>query len=125
MKKNFLIISLAVFCFACNSQTDKSEKTVETKSAADNPDYEKGLALTTKSDCWGCHKISEASVGPAYKLIGQKYENTEANINMLAEKIQKGGSGVWGTVPMAAHSSLAKEDAVAMAKYIMLLKDEK
>lgn len=125
MKKNILIISLAVFCFACNSGGSSSEKTGETKSAADNPDYEKGLALTTQSDCWGCHKISEVSIGPAYKLIGQKYENTEANINMLAEKIQKGGSGVWGQVPMAAHSSLSKEDAVAMAKYIMLLKDEK
>jgi len=125
MKKNILIISLAVFCFACNSESGGGEKAGEKKSAADNPDYEKGLALTTKSDCWGCHKISETSVGPAYNLIGGKYENTEANVNMLAEKIIKGGSGVWGTVPMAGHSSLSKEDAVAMAKYIFLLKDEK
>ena len=56
MKKNILIISLAVFCFACNSQSGSGEKTSETKetkttSAADNPDFEKGLNLVVKSDC--------------------------------------------------------------------------
>jgi cytochrome c len=129
MKKNVLIISLAVFCFACNSQSG-SQKTAETKEAAktsitDNPDFEKGLNLVVKSDCLGCHKTNEASIGPAYNLIGKKYESTEANISLLAEKIQKGGAGNWGAAPMAAHSSVSKEDAVAMVKYILLLKDEK
>ena len=73
----------------------------------------------------GCHKTNEMSVGPAYNEIGKKYESTDANINLLAEKIQKGGSGNWGTVPMAAHADISKEDAVAMVKYILLLKDEK
>ena len=96
-----------------------------TRTTSDNPDFEKGLNLVVKSDCLGCHKTNEVSIGPAYNLIGQKYENTEANINLLAEKIQKGGSGNWGTVPMAGHTGLSKEDAVAMVKYILLLKDEK
>jgi cytochrome c len=129
MKKNILIISLSLFCFACGSQND-GEKNTETKEAektsiTDNPDFEKGLNLVVKSDCLGCHKTNEASIGPAYNLIGKKYENTEANISLLAEKIQKGGAGNWGAVPMAAHSSVSKEDAVAMVKYILLLKDEK
>jgi cytochrome c len=127
MKKNFLIISLAVFCFACNNQTDGDKKPEETKttSITDSPDFEKGMNLVVKSDCLGCHKTNERLIGPAYNEIGKKYENTEANINLLADKIKNGGSGVWGTVPMAAHADISKEDAVAMAKYIMLLKDEK
>ncbi len=124
MKKNILIFAIAVFCFACNSGSTDS-KPAETTSLADNPDFEKGLNLVVKSDCLGCHKTNQVSIGPAYNLIGQKYENTEANINLLADKIQKGGSGVWGSVPMQAHADLSREDAVAMVKYIMLLKNEK
>ncbi|MGF2413705.1 c-type cytochrome [Ferruginibacter sp.] len=124
MKKNILILSLSVFCFACGGSSSDSN-TGGKASITDNPDFEKGLNLIVKSDCLGCHKTNEVSVGPAYNLIGKKYENTEANINTLAEKVQKGGSGNWGTVPMAAHTGISKEDAVAMVKYILLLKDEK
>jgi cytochrome c len=124
MKKNILILSLSIFCFACGGSSSDSN-TGGKASITDNPDFEKGLNLVVKSDCLGCHKTSEKLVGPPYNLIGQKYENTEANINMLAEKIQKGGSGNWGSVPMAGHGNISKEDAVAMVKYILLLKDEK
>jgi cytochrome c len=127
MKKNVLILSLSVFFFACGGgeQSGPGEKEAGKPSIVDNPDFDKGLNLVAKSDCLGCHKTNEVSIGPAYNLIGQKYENTEANITLLADKIINGGSGVWGTVPMAAHSGISKEDAVAMVKYIMLLKDEK
>lgn len=125
MKKNICILSLAIFCFACGGQSGNADTAGGKASITDNPDFEKGLNLVVKSDCLGCHKTNEVSIGPAYNLIGQKYENTEANINLLAEKIQKGGSGNWGTVPMAGHTGLSKEDAVAMVKYILLLKDEK
>lgn len=125
MKKNILILSLSIFCFACGGQSGSGSAAESTGSITDNPDFEKGLNLIVKSDCLGCHKTNEVSVGPAYNLIGKKYENTEANINLLAEKVQNGGSGNWGQVPMAAHPNISKEDAVAMVKYILLLKDEK
>ena len=41
---------------------------------------------------------------------------------LVSGKIIKGGSGVWGTIPMAAHASLKKDDAKSMAKYILSLK---
>ena len=123
MKKTILILSLAVFCFSCGGGSNEKES--EKKPVADNPDIDKGLNLIAKSDCLGCHKIKETSIGPAYNLIGQKYENTEANINTLAEKVQKGGSGNWGQVPMAGHTGISKEDAVLMVKYVLSLKDEK
>jgi cytochrome c len=34
----------------------------------------------------------------------------------------KGGSGVWGNLPMGAHSSLNKDEAKSMVKYILSLK---
>ncbi len=127
MKKNVLILSLSVFFFACGGgeQSGSGEKEAAKSSITDNPDFDKGLNLVVKSDCLGCHKTNEVSIGPAYNLIGKKYASTEANINLLADKIIHGGAGVWGTVPMAGHGSLSKEDATAMVKYILLLKDEK
>jgi cytochrome c len=91
----------------------------------DNPDYEKGLNLVAKSDCFTCHKLREPSVGPAYGLVADKYENTESNREMLAAKIIAGGKGAWGQIPMIPHPKLSKEDATAMVKYILLLKEEK
>ena len=125
MKKTILLFSIVALCYSCGGGS--GDKTTETKSttATENPDADKGLALTAKSDCWGCHKIKEASIGPAYNLVAQKYDNTEANINLLAEKVQKGGSGNWGAVPMAAHAGISKEDAVLMVKYVLSLKNEK
>jgi len=128
MKKYCFVISLSIFCFGCGNQSNSSEPKATEKSAPsamDNPDYEKGLNLVAKSDCFTCHKLRDASTGPAYGLVAAKYENTESNREMLASKVIAGGSGVWGQIPMAAHPNLSKEDALAMVKYILLLKEDK
>jgi cytochrome c len=125
MKKTIVIISLAAFLYACGGDDKKTTGEVTEKTIVIDPDIDKGLALVGKSDCGGCHKVLEPSVGPAHAAVAKKYDNTEANINMLADKIMKGGSGNWGTVPMAAHSDISKEDAVLMAKYVLSLKDVK
>jgi len=129
MKKYCIVLSLSVFCFACGNQTDSGESSKDsaqsTTSIMDNPDYEKGLNLIAKSDCFTCHKLRDASTGPAYGAVAEKYENTEENQNKLADKVIAGGSGVWGQVPMTPHPQISKEDAVAMVKYVLLLKEEK
>ena len=114
---------------ACGGNEEKKETTTAattTTAAADdlssNPDYVKGLELIGKSDCLTCHKVGDKLIGPSYKEVAEKYENTEENIAMLAGKIIKGGQGVWGSVPMTAHPTISEEDAKAMVKYIMLLK---
>jgi len=126
MKKTMVFFSLAALLYACGGN-DKKAGDAGSKATAEtsNADADKGLELIGKSDCFGCHKIKEVSVGPAYNLVAQKYENTEANQNILAEKLMKGGSGNWGTVPMAAHPNVSKEDAILMVKYVLSLKDEK
>lgn len=128
MKKYCIVLTLSIFCFACGNQTNTSEKKEDESSATsvmDNPDYDKGLKLIAKSDCLTCHKLREASVGPAYGSVAAKYEDNESNREMLVNKIIAGGMGVWGQIPMAAHPNLSKEDALAMVKYIMLLKEVK
>ena len=130
MKKYSLILSVALFFIACGGNETGSADKKETETAktpppvTENPDYQKGLNLIAKSDCFTCHKLREAATGPAYGDVAKKYDNTEANQTLLADKIIKGGQGVWGEIPMAAHPALSKEDAVQMVKYILLLREE-
>jgi cytochrome c len=128
MKKVLGTMVVVVALIACGGNkesktTDASSTTsTSTSSLSDNPDYQKGLALVGKSDCLTCHKVNEKNIGPAYKDVAAKYENTEENVKMLAGKIIKGGSGNWGAIPMTPHPALSQEDAEALAKYVLLLK---
>lgn len=127
MKKTILLASLAVFIFSCgnnnsnkNGSTNANETT--TAPAKSDPEVDKGLALVAKNDCFTCHKIADQSVGPAYQKVAEKYTSTPEVIDTLAQKVIRGGSGHWGTVPMTPHPNLSKEDAQAMVKYVLSLK---
>lgn len=93
-----------------------------TTDVSQNPDYKKGLALIGQSDCLTCHKVSEKVVGPAYQDVAARYAGKPGIEDSLANKVIHGGMGNWGQVPMTAHPQLSHEDAVAMVKYILLLK---
>jgi len=132
LKKYFVTVAALAIIAACNSGTTTTSSSDSGSSAAPaaddisaNPDYQKGLALVAANDCLTCHKVSEKLTGPAYQDVANKYENTDANVKMLAEKILKGGSGVWGAVAMTPHPALAEADAEQMVKYILLLKTNK
>ena len=127
MKKYLVSLSLLALMAACGGSDAKKESPATTTTTAandlsSNPDYVKGLELIGKSDCLTCHKVGEKLIGPSYKEIAEKYEQTEENITMLAGKIIKGGQGVWGSIPMTAHPTITEEDAKAMVKYVFLLK---
>lgn len=63
-------------------------------------DDKKANDLMTKAGCAACHKVDGKSVGPAYKEVAKKYAGKTVTAE-LAGKVRKGGSGVWGPVPMA------------------------
>lgn len=84
-------------------------------------DIEAGRLLISKSDCLSCHKPNEKLIGPSYADIAKKYRPTEANVNLIAEKIIKGGSGVWGPIPMSPHNNIPLADTRKIAKYILSL----
>ena len=92
--------------------------TTETAVAA-TPEAE-GKSLVEGTDCLSCHKIDSKLVGPAYQDVAAKY--TDADIDMLAQKIIDGGKGNWGDIPMTPHSGLSKDNAKLMVKYILSLK---
>lgn len=107
-------------------EVDTNANDIGTNRSAGSPPsgvYEKGAQLISKSDCLTCHREDEKLVGPAYKEVASKYEMSEANVKHLAGKIIKGGSGVWGEVPMTPHPTISEEDAAEMAKYVLSLKE--
>lgn len=137
MKKIFIILSITMIGYACGNQdasktggetnAQTTEPAAESATPAvqdvtENPDYQKGLELIAKSDCLTCHKVEEKAIGPAYRDVANKYTNDDQTVKMLADKIIKGGAGVWGQIPMTPHPALSPEDAQQMVKYVLLLK---
>jgi len=126
MKKTFLILGAVVIFMASFSKADLTKEKAVAAVAAKNTNavfqVSPGEKLINKSDCLGCHNKTNKIIGPAYVDVAKKYPATEKNINYLADKIIKGGTGVWGTMPMTAHPTLKKDDAKLMAKYILSLK---
>ena len=77
-------------------------------------------ALAKKYNCLACHMIDKKSVGPAYKDIAKKYKGQNVNAK-LEEKVRKGGSGVWGQVPMAPNPTVPDADLKKLVAWILSL----
>jgi cytochrome c len=125
MKRVCYVFLLAGFILACgNNDNDEKDKTVSKADITQNPDYKKGLALIANSDCLTCHKIDEASTGPSYRQVANKYAGgADTAVSYLGGKIINGGKGVWGDAYMTPHADLSVEEAESMARYILLLKN--
>ena len=80
------------------------------------------LELAQKKNCMACHAIDKKLVGPAYKDVAAKYAKDNGAEAMLAAKIIKGGSGVWGAVPMPANGQVSPDEAKVLAKWVLATK---
>lgn len=65
--------------------------------------------LAQKNGCLACHSIDKKVLGPSYKDVAAKYKGDKTAEAKLISKVKMGGSGVWGPIPMPAHSQQAKD----------------
>ncbi len=79
-------------------------------------------ALATAKNCMTCHAVDKKLVGPAYKEVAAKYTGQKDAVDKLAVKIMKGGSGVYGPVPMPANTQVNEADAKKLAAWVLSLK---
>ena len=79
-------------------------------------------ALATAKNCMACHALDKKLVGPSYKDVAAKYAGDKSAADKLATKIQKGGSGVWGAVPMPANPQVNEAEAKKLAAWILTQK---
>lgn len=122
--KNTILPLFLLLLFSCS----KNEQKVELNNSLENTPATSQTEVTGKSliegaDCLSCHSTANKMVGPSYREIAAKYENTPENMQMLADKIINGGVGQWGNIPMNAHPNLSEEHALKMVEYILTQKN--
>ena len=78
--------------------------------------------LAQKKSCLACHAADKKLVGPSYKDVAAKYAGQKDAVAKLAEKIQKGGVGAWGQVPMPANPQVNAEEAKQLATWVLSIK---
>ncbi len=76
-------------------------------------------ALATAKNCMACHAVDKKLVGPAYKEVAKKYAGDKAAADKLAAKVMKGGSGVWGAIPMPANPQVNDAEAKKLVAWIL------
>ena len=84
-----------------------------------------GKSLIESNDCKSCHKQAEKSIGPSFLNVAMRYQKDPGAAANLANKIIKGGSGVWGEVAMAAHPNLKEAEAKQIVAWIQTLAGNK
>jgi cytochrome c len=79
--------------------------------------------LAKKSGCVACHSIDKKIVGPAWMDVAKKYKGDAGAEAKLIDKVSKGGSGVWGKVPMPAIDAAGKkhDDIKQLVEFILAL----
>jgi cytochrome c551/c552 len=74
-------------------------------------------ALANTAGCLVCHGVDNKVVGPALRDVATRYAGRADAADYLVQRIQAGGSGVWGPVPMPAQA-VSAADARTLALWI-------
>lgn len=75
--------------------------------------------LAKSKNCMACHSVDKKVVGPAFKDVAAKYAGQKDAAAKLADKIQKGGGGVWGEMPMPPNTNVSAAEAGTLAKWVL------
>jgi cytochrome c len=75
--------------------------------------------LAQQKNCMACHAVDKKVVGPAYKDVAAKYAGQKDAVDKLAQKVMKGGSGVWGAVPMPANPQVSDAEAKQLVQWVL------
>jgi len=78
--------------------------------------------LVVKKNCLACHQIDKRKYGPNFKDVAAKYADQKNAAELLARKIRRGGTGVWGQDVMPPQPQVSAAEARALATYVLSLK---
>jgi cytochrome c len=79
-------------------------------------------AMLQKNGCAACHAIDKKVVGPAYQDVAAKYKGDKDALAKLSDKVKKGGTGVWGQIPMPPNAQVSDADIKDIVSWILSLK---
>ena len=95
-------------------EPDTTIKPVAPKADSTSGDVKQPTALLQKYICLTCHAIDRKIVGPAYVDVAKKYPG---QVDYLTKKIQSGGAGIWGPIPMPPQK-LTEAEARTIATWL-------
>lgn len=78
--------------------------------------------LAKAKNCMACHSVNNKVLGPSFKDVAAKYAGQKGAEDKLVQKVMKGGSGVWGSIPMPANTQVSDAEAHTLVKWILTLK---
>jgi cytochrome c len=78
--------------------------------------------LVVKKNCLACHQLDKRKYGPNFKEVAAKYADQKNAADVLAKKIRRGGTGVWGQDIMPPQTQVSAAEARALATYVLSLK---
>ncbi len=78
-----------------------------------------GADIAKRYNCTACHAPAAKMVGPAWNDIAKKYAGDAKAPAMLAEKVRKGGAGVWGPIPMPANPNVKDNELTAVVQWVL------
>ena len=79
--------------------------------------------LAKKHLCTTCHVVKgPKTIGPAYAEVAKKYAGQKDADAKLADKVKKGGQGVWGQVPMPPNAAVPDADVRTLVKWVLSTK---
>ena len=81
-----------------------------------------GQALATKHACMACHQVDKKVVGPAFKEVAAKYKADKTAEAKLIDKVKKGGTGVWGQIPMPPNAQVPDADIKTIVHWVLAIK---
>lgn len=99
----------------------KGAKKEADEAKAEKVDSAAALALAQKHACMTCHAVDKKLVGPAFKDVAAKYKGDKTAEAKLIEKVKKGGSGVWGAIPMPPNAQVSDADVKTMVTWVLSL----
>jgi cytochrome c len=73
--------------------------------------------LARSKNCLACHAADRKLVGPSFRDVAGRY--SERDIPHMVGVIQRGGNGRWGPIPMPANAAITKEEAEALARWVL------
>ena len=77
------------------------------------------LALAQKHNCTACHAVDKKLVGPAYQDVAKKYAGQKDAEAALIATVRKGGTGVWGQIPMPANPGPSDDELKTLVKWVL------
>ena len=78
--------------------------------------------LAMKKNCLACHYVDKRKYGPSFQQVAAKYADQKNAAELLAKKIRRGGTGVWGIDVMPPQPQVSAAEARTLATYVLSLK---